>query len=352
MHPLFQSKSTLLAYVAAWIPLGAMLGFMLSVSGRLKWMETIGLTVPITLLLALVCLSPWYSCRFLPLNRASPWKLLSNHLLAAICASAIVLALVPFLLMLLGKFHAGLERRIHPALPVLAGMVFLFYLLSIALHYVLLAVESSRQAEVLSREAELKALKAQVNPHFLFNSLNSISALTSVDPAKAREMCVRLSDFLRNSLRLGERVTIPFGEELALTSTYLDVEQVRFGQRLRIKQDFEPACTDCEVPPLLVQPLVENAIKHGIATLTDGGEIAMSAHVHQDRLRFTVENPFDPDAPAQKKSGFGLVNVRNRLKARYGSAAKLDVQVEPGLYRVVLSMPCGGKSGARSTVLE
>jgi LytS/YehU family sensor histidine kinase len=273
-------------------------------------------------------------------------------LLAAICASAIVLALVPFLLMLLGRFHAGLGRRIHPALPVLAGMVFLFYLLSIALHYVLLAVESSRQAEVLSREAELKALKAQVNPHFLFNSLNSISALTSIDPAKAREMCIRLSDFLRNSLRLGERVTIPFGEELALTSTYLDVEQVRFGQRLRIKQDFEPACTDCEVPPLLVQPLVENAIKHGIATLTGGGEIAMSARVQQDRLRFVVENPFDPDAPSQKKSGFGLVNVRNRLNARYGSAAKLDVQVEQGLYRVVLSMPCGGKSGARSTVTE
>jgi LytS/YehU family sensor histidine kinase len=344
MHPLFQSKSTLLAYVAAWIPLGAMLGFVLGASVHLHWMECAALTLPITLLLGLVCLSPWYLCRGLPLNRTPRWKLLANHLVAAMFASAIVLAFVPPLLMMLSKVHAGLDRRFHPAMPVLASMVFLFYLLSIALHYVLLAVESSRQAEILSREAELKALKAQVNPHFLFNSLNSISALTSIDPAKAREMCIRLSDFLRNSLRLGERASIPFGEELALTGTYLDVEQVRFGQRLRVKQDFEPACADCEVPPLLVQPLVENAIKHGIATLTDGGEIAMSARVHQDRLRFIVENPFDPDAPAQKKSGFGLLNVRNRLNARYGSAAKLDVQVEKGIYRVVLSMPCGGKS--------
>jgi two-component system, LytTR family, sensor histidine kinase AlgZ len=119
------------------------------------------------------------------------------------------------------------------------------------------------------------------------------------------------------------------------------VEQVRFGRRLRVKQDFAAACAHCEVPPLLLQPLVENAIKHGIAALTEGGEIAMTAQVERGQLRFTVENPFDPDAPAMKKSGFGLVNVRNRLAARYGSAARLEVQVEPNVYRVILSLPCG-----------
>src|SRR5260370_2632838 len=123
-----------------------------------------------------------------------------------------------------------------------------------------MAVQSGREAELLAREAELKALKAQIDPHFLFNSLHSISALTAVDAGRARDMCIRLSDFLRNSLRLGERTTIPFSEELALARTYLEVEQVRFGQRLRVAQDIEEAYCDCDVPPLLLQPLVENSI--------------------------------------------------------------------------------------------
>jgi LytS/YehU family sensor histidine kinase len=219
-------------------------------------------------------------------------------------------------------------------------MVLLCYLLSVALHYSMLAVESGKQAEILSREAELKALKAQINPHFLFNSLNSISALTTVDPKRAREMCIRLSDFLRISLRLGEKLSIPFGEELSLASSYLDVEQIRFGTRLRVQNDFDPASSACEVPPLLVQPLVENAIKHGIASLSEGGEILMSARVANERLRFIIENRFDPDAPPMRKSGFGLTNVRNRLTARYGAAARLDIQVEDNVYKVVMTLPC------------
>ncbi len=173
----------------------------------------------------------------------------------------------------------------------------------------------------------------------MFNSLHSISALTAVDAGRAREMCIRLSDFLRNSLRLGERTTIPFSEELALARTYLEVEQVRFGQKLRVAQDIEEGCGDCEVPPLLVQPLVENAIKHGIATLVDGGEISIRGRRSADNLRFVIENPFDPEAPSTRKNGIGLANVRERLAARYGNAARMEVEVEGERYRVILSLP-------------
>jgi len=216
----------------------------------------------------------------------------------------------------------------------------LFYLLAIALHYALLAVRSSREAEILAREAELKALKAQINPHFLFNSLHSISALTAVDAGRARDMCIRLSDFLRNSLRLGDRVTVAFREELALARNYLDVEQVRFGERLRVVEEIEEGCGDCEVPALMVQPLVENAIKHGIATLVEGGEICLRGRCSQDALRFVIENPFDPDAPSTRRNGIGLANVRDRLEARYGSAARMEVEVAQNRYRVVLTLPC------------
>jgi two-component system, LytTR family, sensor histidine kinase AlgZ len=339
MHPVFRSKNGFLLYLSAWIPVGVMLTLMVRVAGRLSWPETAVVTVPVTFLLACVCLAPWYACRSLPLRSTSAAKLLINHLVAAMCATAIVMVLAHVLAVVFGRMFPELHRNFVSAAPVLAGMVVLIYLFSIAIYYVLLAIESSRQAELLSRESELKAIKAQVNPHFLFNSLNSISALTTIDPIKAREMCVRLSEFLRASLRLGERASIPFGEELALTRSYLDVEQVRFGQRLRIHQDFDPVCSDCEVPPLLVQPLVENAIKHGIATLTDGGEISMIGRRVQDAIRVTIENPFDPEAPAIRRNGFGLASVRNRLHARYGPAARLEVEVGQNRYRVMLSLP-------------
>ena len=339
MHPIFKSRSGLIAYLAAWIPLGLLFGFVICVAGHLNLMQTVAFTVPLTVLLACICLAAWFVCRSLPLRTTPFGKLIVNHVLAAMLASTLVVALMHGLTAIMGRWTPSMQYWFRSAVPILAVMVFLVFLLSVALHYVLLALESSQRAEVLSREAELKALKAQINPHFLFNSLNSISALTSIDPARAREMCVRLSDFLRNSLRLGERASVPFSEELALTKTYLDVEQVRFGQKLKVKNDVDPGCEHCDVPPLLVQPLIENAIKHGIATLTEGGEIQFSVRKLGDVLWIAVENPFDPDAPAARKTGFGLVNVRNRLQARYGAAGKMDIQVNHHLYRVILSFP-------------
>jgi sensor histidine kinase YesM len=346
-HPIFRNRNTVLAYLTAWIPLGMMFRFMLAFAGRLAVVESLAITLPVVLLMAWLCLWPWYSCKTLPLTSASPLNAIVGHVIMAMLASAAVTAIVHVLAALLSRFFPGLENRVDMAMPVLAGMLFLTYLLATALHYVVVAVEASRHAELLSREAQLKALKAQVNPHFLFNSLNSISALTTVDPSKARDMCVRLSDFLRNSLRLGERLSIPFGEELALANNYLSVEQIRFGARLRVTQQFDESCKECEVPPLLVQPLIENAIKHGIATLVEGGVIGMTGQRSKGIVRVVVENPFDPEAPATGKSGFGLINVRNRLNARFGSNARMDIQVEQNNYRVVLSIPCERAKGAQ-----
>jgi two-component system sensor histidine kinase AlgZ len=345
MHPVFASRIRFLLYLAAWIPLGAMLGFVLSMAAPINQAESAAITAPITVVLALVCLSPWYSCRVLPLGLTPVWKLLTNHLLAAGVLSGGVLLAFRAVAAEFGSVFPGLYDRFQPAMPVLGFMAILLYLLAIALHYALLAVRSSREAEILARESELKALKAQINPHFLFNSLHSISALTTVDAARARDMCIRLSDFLRSSLKLGDRTTIPFHEELALARNYLDVEQVRFGERLRVVEDIAEDCADCDVPPLLVQPLVENAIKHGIATLVDGGEISIRGRRLPDTLRFVIENPFDPESPSTRRNGLGLANVRNRLEARYGNAARLEVEVAENRYRVVLTLPCAG--GAR-----
>ena len=176
----------------------------------------------------------------------------------------------------------------------------------------MLAVERWREAEtrqlalqVLAREAELKALRTQIDPHFLFNSLHSISALTTVDPAGARRMCLLLGEFLRLSLKLGAEDRIPLAEEMALVDRFLGIEQVRFGDRLRASVTLDPGAAACEVPPLLLQPLVENAARHGVAELVDGGLIDERAVRRGDRVIVSVENPCDPDRRVRAGAGVG-----------------------------------------------
>jgi LytS/YehU family sensor histidine kinase len=222
----------------------------------------------------------------------------------------------------------------------------LLYLLSVTFHYVLLAEQATREAQaralearVLARDAELKALRAQVNPHFLFNCLHSISALTSLDSGRAREMCILLADFLRATLRLGGKESITLEEELALIRGYLAIEKVRFGARLTMEEDVEAETNGVLIPPLLLQPLVENAIRHGIANLPDGGVIRLGVHRKGHAVAIEVENSFDPESPASLKTGVGLENIRQRLATRYAEEGKISVKAEGQRFLVRVSLP-------------
>jgi two-component system, LytTR family, sensor histidine kinase AlgZ len=230
--------------------------------------------------------------------------------------------------------------------PQLYGLGFAYYLLSVAFHYMLFAQEASNEAQqralessVRARDAELNALKAQINPHFLYNSLNSISALTSMDPARAREMCVLLADFLRMTLGLGEKTLIPLREELDLLEKYSAIEKVRFGKRLTIESEIQEEAKACLLPPLLLQPLVENAVVHGIAQMPEGGWVRLRAGRTGDRVVVTVENTWDPEAGTSRKNGVGLRNVQRRLEARYGKEAHLDAKAEENVFRVSMGFP-------------
>lgn len=348
MHPLLATRGRVTLYLIAWLPLAAPLGFLLSTTGKLPLLEVECLIVPLVLFYALVCLAPWYMCKALPLGPSQVLKLLANHLPAATVAGLLWIIVAKGLALALARFFfPQFDQRFSPQLPLLFLIGVLLYMLSVAMHYVLLSVESSREAETreqearaLAREAELKALKAQINPHFLFNSLNSISALATVDGARAREMCIKLSDFLRSTLSLGDKTSISFKEELALARAYLDVEQVRFGARLRTSFQADPNCNGCIVPPLFLQPLVENAVKHGVAGMVDGGTIEVAACCQNGWLRVKVENDFDPDAPPASRHGLGLQNVRSRLRALYENQARLDTQLTSGRFVVHVELPC------------
>src|SRR5277367_587741 len=298
MHPIFRNKTWFAAYLGLWMVLAAALAALLHLPGALAWRETAALAGPLCLFFAFVCLTPWYMCRQLPLWSGRIAELLLYHLGAAVLATALWVALARLVASAL-----TLGERLDPEVPHLIAVGLLLYLLSVALHYMALAAEESRQAVLDAREAELRALKAQINPHFLFNCLNSITALTTSDPAKAREMCIRLADFLRSTLGLGERASVAWHEELDLAQAYLDVEQVRFGSRLHVEVQVDEACADCLVPPLVLQPLIENAVKHGIATLVEGGTIQVHSRVLEGFLEVSVENGFDPESPTPRRSG-------------------------------------------------
>jgi hypothetical protein len=348
MHPLLASKGRITLYLLAWLPIAGLLGYLLSFTGQLPLLQTEALALPLALFYALVCLAPWYMCRVLPPGPSQIPKLIGNHTPAAVVAALLWIVLAKVLALALGRYYfPQLNERFSPQLPLLFGIGVLLYLLSVALHYVLLSLESSKEAETreqeartLAREAELKALKAQINPHFLFNSLNSISALTTVDGARAREMCIKLSDFLRSTLNLGDKQSISLKDELGLAKAYLDVEQVRFGARLRTEFHTDGACDRCVVPPLFLQPLVENAVKHGIAGMVDGGAVQVDTHCENGLLKVTIGNDFDPDAPAAGRHGLGLQNVRGRLRALYENQARLDTEVSGHRFLVRVELPC------------
>lgn len=348
MHPLIAGRSRLWLYLVAWIPLALLLGYLLVMTGGLAWLEAVALSLPLALFYAFVCLAPWYMCRVLPIGSSPACKILGNHLAAAIVAGLIWIVLAKGLALALGhNLFARLNERFSPQLPLLFGIGVLLYLLSVALHYVLLSMESSKEAETreqealtLARESELKALKAQINPHFLFNSLNSISALATVDGQRARDMCIKLSDFLRTTLKLGDKQRITLADELALARAYLEVEQVRFGSRLHVKIEADADCERCIVPSLVLQPLVENAVKHGIAGLVDGGTIRLQSHCSDGRLQLKIDNDFDPDSPASSQHGLGLRNVRDRLRALYENRARVETTATGDHFVVEIEVPC------------
>jgi LytS/YehU family sensor histidine kinase len=242
--------------------------------------------------------------------------------------------------------RADVQGSFRTGAPTLFGFGFLLYLLAMAVSYLAAAFTVSRDAErrglelqVFAREAELRALRAQIDPHFLFNSLQSISALTTADPAAARRMCLLLADFLRETLAFGARKRIPLASELALARRFLAIEQVRFGDRLRVDVEAPSDGGACEVPPLLLQPLVENAVTHGVAHMLEGGTVTIRADKRPASLVLVVENPCDADRPAGRGTGLGLRNVRERLQSEYGDDAVLQAGEANGRFIARIEMP-------------
>jgi len=257
------------------------------------------------------------------------WLLVISHLL-------------PFLIK-----DSAYTSFLYKSSPVRFFVAFLITGLAAMISWVIYSYEEQRkneqrktESEKLAREAELFKLRKQLHPHFLFNSLNSISALTISKPEEARNMVQQLADFLRGTLKNEEELQVTLEEELQLLQLYLDIEKVRFGHRLETIIEKNEASLTAKIPQLLLQPLMENAIKFGLYDTTEKVLIKLVANKEPGMLSIFIQNPFDPSTSATKRgTGFGLSSVSRRLYLIYGRNDLLETKAQGSTFITTIKIP-------------
>jgi signal transduction histidine kinase len=347
MHPILADRQRLRLHLVAWCLVGGMIAVLVRALTKATWLASLSFGLPLGLLAAPISLSAWYLCRAMPVARTNAVRIGATTVGAALVTASLWAGIGRAWWQALGRLGmpVGEASIAGPLMAVLIGLGGLAYVLAVTVHYVLQASEESAAAarralesQVAQRDAELRALRAQIDPHFLFNSLHSIAGLIAPDPGKAREMCQLLGEFLRDSLKLGASARIALGREVALAQQYLRVEQVRFGARLSVRAQVSADSAAVPVPPLILQPLVENAVRHGVGTRLDGGLIEIETRRAGDRAVIVVANPRDVDG-SRRGTGLGLDIVRRRLGASFGDRAALAIEAAPESYRVSVTIP-------------
>jgi two-component system, LytTR family, sensor histidine kinase AlgZ len=346
MHPIFTNGKQLALYILGYLPIGAVLVIAFGHAG--EWGTAAAFFLPLTLLYGFLGMTAYYVCRAFPITQQYRiWRALPAQAMAALTAGGFSVGIAWAWSAILESLNLQVHPKIYLDQPwTLFAVGVLLFGLAIAFHYALIASLDAQRSEsqilessLLVREAELKALRAQLNPHFLFNSLNSVSALTTSDPASARHMCLLLADFLRDTLRLGSAQRISVKEEFAVLQRYLAIEQVRLGSRLNVQCAGSDQAMQETIPALLLQPLVENAVVHGISHRLEGGTVSIGAQSRDSTLTITIANPVDADRPRSKGSGFGLNLVRQRLQAHYGAAYLFEAAEAGGIYQATIQVP-------------
>jgi two-component system LytT family sensor kinase len=296
-------------------------------------------------LLGLFGLAIWYVVRYNNLEENPVIQVLTSHLVAAIVFTSLWILTSEMLVKSLlhnPLYDAYIDGRISG--KIFEG--FLFYTLLSSIYYLYIYSQNnkqkrSRETELLDqlRNAQLSALKSQINPHFLFNSLNSIASLTITNPGKSHQMIIALSDFMRYSLKKNMDEMVTLETELQNIGLYLQIEKIRFGDKLTYSLEVDEICKKHFIPNFILQPIFENAIKYGVYETSESVEIKLKAARTETGLNIIVVNDFDPDSVPAGGNGVGLKNIRERLRIIYGSSQLLSADKEENVFRVSLEIP-------------
>lgn len=290
--------------------------------------------------------SYWYPARYISIDNNLMSKIVIKHFFAAIVSSLFWASISYFILKSLFSSEKEYLEILNSVISWYFVFGILFYELLVTFYYLYIYYVNFHEKLVkeaefksLLKEAELKSLKYQINPHFIFNSLNSISSLTMTNPSKAREMTIKLSEYLRSTLANNERQKSCLKDEIKNSRLYLDIEKVRFGERFEYIEEIESGCDSYQVPSMVIQPLLENAIKHGVYESISKIKIKLNCSVKDDYVRLSLENDYEDDIAQTKGEKIGLKNIKERLKLIYNQDNLLTVEKSNNIFKVNLFIP-------------
>ncbi len=342
-HPFISNPKLLIGYGVFWTLVSAILIFVAVVINDMPLVLALTEVITFIILYAVIGAAIWYVIKFSTLEDNSIFRIISAHLIAA---TIIVLLWIYIGVVLIKIFNPQAEQWLERAMVTRAvsgymayiGFVIFFY----AVNYYYAFKEKSKneiRLKALVKEAELHALKSQINPHFLFNSLNSISSLTMTDPSKAQEMVINLSQLMRYSLKHDQDEKVSFEQELENNKLYLNIEKVRFGKKLNPIFAIEKDCLKAKIPNMILQPLYENAIKYGVYETTEPVDVITHCQKIGDALEVSISNTYDKNVISKKGEGIGLRNIRDRLQVIYGNPHLLQVVDKNNEFTVTLTIP-------------
>ncbi len=345
-HPVFKNTKTIILYFGIWILLAGIQVVILIFQYHFPLEIALADSLVFNMLFAAIGLPMWFIVRYSSPSRRTRFNIFFNHLTSLVLIIVIWFGVGYSILSLMFQDETAYNDFLTVSIPIRLISGVLLYILVGLIFYLLIynfnlqeKLQMEARLNTLLKETELNMLKSQINPHFLFNSLNSISSLTVTDPEKARDMVIKLSDFLRYSVSSGTNNLTSLSEELENIKRYLEIEKIRFGEKLIYLLKVAQNCLSQRIPVMLLQPLYENAIKHGVYESTNQVRIETECRIESGYTEIRIVNDFDPDAIPRIGAGVGLNNIRERLRLTYQRNDLLKTWKEENRYFVRLRIP-------------
>ena len=347
-HPLFKNQKNILAYTIVWVLISGIHLLFLSQISKLPFQIAISDSLVSNGLFYLLSLGLWYVLQYGIDNRQG----LSTTIIELLISASVFISLWLLMIYVILSFitnsllQTNVDAFIRSSLPLRASIGLLFFGLIVLIYYLIVYYENLRQRtqqqtelNLLLQESRLNVLRSQINPHFLFNSLNSVSSLTLSHPEKAHELVIKLSDFLRYSLHKTDEKFNNLEQELLHTHQYIDIEKVRFGDRLIIEKDIAKETLQMKIPVLLLQPLLENAIKHGVYSSLNNVNVQLKTSIVNNNLVIEISNYFEDSHVKPPGTATGLANIRSRLQLIYQNYSLMKIEQANQLFCVTLTIP-------------
>ena len=345
-HPVLGNRVRLIVWWLAWLflSLGQSVLFYFAYGSFINIILIDSLVA--SLLYSGIALSLWYPFRYFNSGEVRTTTVISNLVASGAISVTLWVLITKYIMLLVLPDKNSYQVYWDDTFPYRIGTGIFIYGIIILSYYLFISLsnlseKNAKEArlESLVKETELKMLRSQINPHFLFNSLNSISSLTITDPEKARDMVIKLSEFMRYALSKKDEQPVSFRSELENLRLYLEIEKVRFGDKLSIEENIDEDCLEIKMPVMILQPIYENAVKHGVYESTDVVRITSEAKIIDNYLKITISNNYDTVPSSRKGTGTGLINIARRLELFFGNRASINTIKENGVYTVTLYIP-------------